>query len=131
MIHKKWNKKRYLKGVDEKKKKPKPETPKKVEKKPKTMLMPCMSHKKNDDATKEKKRDNSESVVKKIRMIQNSISKTIASRFRNGAYVRDIATQIKYKGDGKNLSLMELDILCTTGAKWSRIIWPGYKGPRV
>ena len=53
----------------EKKKKPKPETPKKVEKKPKIMLMPCMSHKKNDDATKEKKRDNSESVVKKIRLI--------------------------------------------------------------
>lgn len=26
---------------------------------------------------------------------------------------------------------MELDILCTTGAKWSRIIWPGYKGPRI
>ena len=70
-------------------------------------------------------------MVKKIRLIQNSISKTIASRFRNGVYVRDIATQIKYKGDGKNLSLMELDILCTTGAKWSRILWPNYKGPRV
>ena len=54
--------------------------------------MPCMSHKKNEGAEKEKKRDNSESVVKKIRVIQNSISKTIASRFRNGAYVRDIAT---------------------------------------
>ena len=26
---------------------------------------------------------------------------------------------------------MELDILYTTGAKWSRILWPGYKGPRV
>lgn len=26
---------------------------------------------------------------------------------------------------------MELDILCTTGAKWSRILWPGYKGPRM
>ena len=69
LIPKKWNKKRYLKGIDEKKKKPKPQTPKKVEKKPKIMLMPCMSHKKNDDATKEKKRDNSESVVKKIRLI--------------------------------------------------------------
>jgi hypothetical protein len=32
-------------------------------------VMPCMSHQKNDDATKEKKRDNSESVVKKIRLI--------------------------------------------------------------
>lgn len=50
LIPKKWSKKRYLKGIDEKKKKLKPETPKKVEKKPKTMLMPCMSHKKNDDA---------------------------------------------------------------------------------
>lgn len=29
--------------------------------------MPCMSHKKNDD--KDKKRENSESVVKKIRLI--------------------------------------------------------------
>lgn len=69
LIPKKWNKKRYLKGIDEKKKKPKPETPKKVEKKLKTMLMPCMSHKKNDDKDKEKKRENSESVVKKIRLI--------------------------------------------------------------
>ena len=94
------------------------------------MLMPCMSHKKNEDG-KDKKRENSESVIKKIRLIQHSISKTIASRFRNGAYVRDIATQIKYKGDGKNLSLMELDILNTTGCKWSRIIYPGYKGPKI
>ena len=116
--------------MDEKKKKIKQETPKKPEKKPKTMLMPCMSHKKNED-TKDKKRDNSESVIKKIRLIQNSISKTIASRFRNGVYVRDIATHIKYKGDGKSLSLMELDILNTTGCKWSRIIYPGYKGPKI
>lgn len=26
---------------------------------------------------------------------------------------------------------MELDILNTTGCKWSRIIYPGYKGPKV
>lgn len=130
LIPKKWGKKRYLKGLDEKKKKvKKEETPKKIEKKPKTMLMPCMSHKKNED--KDKKRDNSENVVKKIKLIQYSISKTIASRFRNGAYVRDIATQIKYKGDGKSLSLMELDILNSTGCRWSRVIYPGYKGPKI
>lgn len=89
-----------------------------------------MSHKKNE-VMKEQKRDNSESVAKKIRVIHNSVSKTVASRFRNGVFVRDIATQIKYKGDGKSLSLMELDILNTTGCKWSRIIYPGYKGPKI
>lgn len=119
-----------MKGVDEKKKKQKQETEKKPEKKPKAMLMPCMSHKKNE-VLKEQRRENSESVTKKIRVISNSISKTVASRFRNGALVRDIATQIKYKGDGKSLSLMELDILNTTGCKWSRIIYPGYKGPKI
>jgi hypothetical protein len=31
-------------------------------------------------------------------------------------------------GDGKNLSLMEIDILRHTGCKWSRIIFPGFKG---
>lgn len=133
LIPKKWGKKRFLKGIDEKKKKIKIETDKKTEKKPKTMLMPCMSHKKNDPKKDEenKKRDNSESVTKKIRVINNSVSKTVPSRFRNGVFIRDIATQIKYKGDGKNLSLMELDILNTTGCKWSRIIYPGYKGPRI
>jgi hypothetical protein len=27
-----------------------------------------------------------------------------------------------------NLALMELDILKHTGCKWSKIIYPGYKG---
>ena len=55
----------------------------------------------------------------------------VAARLRNGQYVRDIGTQIKYKGDGKTLSLMEIDILNTTGCKWSKIIYPGYKGPKI
>lgn len=39
-----------------------------------------------------------------------------------------MGTHIRYQGDGKNLSLMEMDILRTTGCKWSKIIFPGFKG---
>ena len=35
---------------------------------------------------------------------------------------------MKYAGDGQNLALMELDILHHTGCKWSKIIYPGFKG---
>jgi hypothetical protein len=41
---------------------------------------------------------------------------------------KEVGTQILYKGDGRNLSLMELDILQNTGCKWSRIIYPGFRG---
>jgi len=47
---------------------------------------------------------------------------------RNGGKQRDVGTHIRYQGDGKNLSLMEMDILRTTGCKWSKIIFPGFKG---
>lgn len=43
---------------------------------------------------------------------------------------KEVGTQILYKGDGRNLSLMELDILQNTGCKWSRIIYPGFRGHR-
>lgn len=48
LIPKKFGKKKYIKGVEEQKKKkePAPKTEVKVPKKPKTMLMPCMSQKK-------------------------------------------------------------------------------------
>ena len=45
LVPKKYGKKKFIKGIDEKKKKKEPE--KKVKEKPKTTLMPCMSHKKN------------------------------------------------------------------------------------
>ena len=44
--------------------------------------------------------------------------------------VRDVATHIKYTGNGTNLSLMEIDILNHTGCKWSKIIYPGFKGAK-
>ena len=47
---------------------------------------------------------------------------------KNGVSVRDVATQIKYNGDGMSLSLMEIDILNTTGCKWSKTLYPGFKG---
>jgi hypothetical protein len=47
LIPKKCGKKKYLKGIEEKKKKA--EKPKKVPKKPKTTLMPCMSQKKDKE----------------------------------------------------------------------------------
>jgi hypothetical protein len=39
-----------------------------------------------------------------------------------------VGTHIRYLGDGRNLSLMEMDILRTTGCKWSKIIFQGFKG---
>ena len=50
------------------------------------------------------------------------------NKYRNGVTVRDVATQIRYQGDGRNLSLMELDILNHTGCRWSRVIFPGFRG---
>ena len=55
LIPDKRGKKRFLKGLNEKKKK-KQETEKKPEEKPKATLMPCMSHKKNE-VIKGQKRD--------------------------------------------------------------------------
>lgn len=49
---------------------------------------------------------------------------------RNGLQVRDVATHIKYIGNGTNLSLMEIDILNHTGCRWSKVIYPGYKGAK-
>lgn len=37
--------------------------------------------------------------------------------------MRDIATNIQYKGDPQNLSFMEQDILKATGCVWSKIIF--------
>lgn len=52
LIPKKYGKKKYLKGVEEKEKKKK--APPKTEKKPKpqTVLMPCMSQKKENNEVK-------------------------------------------------------------------------------
>ena len=52
----------------------------------------------------------------------------VVHKVKNGGRQRDVGTQIRYLGDGKNLSLMEIDILRHTGCKWSRIIYPGFKG---
>ena len=70
-------------------------------------------------------RDASQSTVKKQ---GSSAPKLITYKIRQGGRVRDIGTHIPYKGDGKSLSLMEIDILRTTGCKWSKVIYPGFKG---
>lgn len=121
LIPKKCGKKKYLKGLEEKKKKA-VQTEVKVPKKPKTMLMPCMSQKKDKEVVST--RNASESAVKK----QLNTFKYISFRLRNGGKQRDVGTQIKYKGDGNNLSLMEMDILRHTGCQWSLILYPGFKG---
>ena len=92
-------------------------------KKPKISLMPCMSNKKEkEDKTS---RAASTSTVKKI---QVTPFKMVTFQSRNNGKQRDVGTHIRYTGDGRNLSLMEIDILRTTGCTWSKIIYPGFKG---
>lgn len=127
LIPKKLGKKKYIKGIEEKKKKVVPPPEKKVPpKKPKTELMPCMSQKKERDA--KTNRDASMSATKKVLPVERKPPPLITTKMRNGGRQRDVGTQIQYKGDGSNLSLMELDILRHTGCKWSRIIYVGFKG---
>ena len=89
LIPKKFGKKKYIKGVDEQKKKKDtaPKTEIKVPKKPKTMLMPCMSQKKEQKEVKST-RNNSESAVKK----SLNTFKFISYRLRNGGRQRDVGT---------------------------------------
>jgi hypothetical protein len=54
--------------------------------------------------------------------------KPVTFTLKNGGKQRDVGTHIRYQGDGKNLSLMEMDIIRTTGCRWSKIIYPGFKG---
>lgn len=82
-----------------------------------------MSQKKEQKEVKST-RNNSESAVKK----SLNTFKFISYRLRNGGRQRDVGTQIQYKGDGNNLSLMEMDILRHTGCQWSHILYPGFKG---
>lgn len=90
--------------------------------------MPCLSQQKPKEKPEEKaKRDASQGTAKKV-FIPPSISRTAFSRRANGVCLRDIGTQVRCQGDGRNLSLMELDILSNTGAKWSRVLFSGYKG---
>lgn len=133
IIPKKFGKKKFLKGVDEKKKKPAPpaEPKKKVEKKPKTELMPCLQSKRKElDEKKREAKEKEEAAAAKQAAIKKvaSISKPVLHTKRNGVHVRDVATQIKYIGDGTQLSLMEIDIMNHTGCRWSRVIYPGFKG---
>ena len=132
IIPKKFGKKKFLKGVEEKKKKaaPPPEPKKKVEKKPKTELMPCLQSKRKElDEKKREAKEKEEQLAKQATVKKvASISKPVLHTKRNGVHVRDVATQIKYTGDGTQLSLMEIDIMNHTGCRWSRIIFPGFKG---
>lgn len=136
LIPKKFGKRKYLKGLEETKKKLKePKTEKKkVDKKPKAELMPCLQSKKKelDEQRKQEKEAaekaaNLASEKKNIKKVL-SISKPVLHTKKNGTNVRDVATQMKYYGDGTGLSLMEIDILNHTGCKWSKILYPGYKG---
>lgn len=101
------------------------EPEKKVVKKPKTTLMPCMIQAKaNRDASKATTRNASESATKK------PVHKLITTLLKKGGKFRDVGTHIKYTSDGTQLSLMELDIMKHTGCRWSKIIYPGFKGSR-
>ena len=123
LIPKKYGKQKFIKGIEIQKKKVVPPPVEKVPKKPKAQLMPCMSSKKDKTS-----RNPSEGPVKKTVVVNINIFKQVVTKLRNGGKQRDVGTQIRYLGDGKNLSLMELDILRHTGYKWSKIIYPGFKG---
>ena len=127
LIPKKYGKRKFLKGVED-------VVEKKVKKKkkpaqPKTELMPCMQSKAKENLAKRKAEEEADKPkVKASAKKTISISNPVLKTKRNGLYVRDVATQIKYTGDASRLSLMEQDILNHTGCKWSKIIYPGYKG---
>ena len=70
LIPKKFGKSKYLKGVFDKKKK-QPETEKKVVKKPKTTLMPCMSSSKKERENKIKAINDS---AKKVPVYQSVVT---------------------------------------------------------
>merc|ERR1719265_1598575 len=86
-----------------------------------------MSQKKEKEVPKSQ-RDASVSTAKKLAPTERKNPALITTKLRNGGKQRDVGTQILYKGDGSNLSLMELDILRHTGCKWSRIIYSGFRG---
>lgn len=125
IIPKKFQKSKYIRGVNEEKKKKKvEEEPEKKIQKKKTTLMPCMvKAKEARDASKNAKKVESQKKTIKI-------AKSVVTKIKNDGKHRDVGTQIKYTGDGTQLSLMELDILKHTGCRWSRTIYPGYKGSR-
>lgn len=123
LIPKKWGKAKYLKGLLEKKKVVQVEEKKEIKKKPKATLMPCMIQIK-------KERDRDKSLKSEQPTKKQYVQKTIVTVLRKGGKQRDVGTQIPYVSDGRNLSLMEQDILATTGCRWSKIIYPGYKGVR-
>ena len=90
-------------------------------KKPKTTLMPCMSQKKDKEKSQ---RNASESAVK----AKPAAPKLFTFKMRDNGARRDVGIQMRLVQDGKNLSLMEVDILRSTGCKWSKILYPGFKG---
>lgn len=120
LIPKKCGKKKYLKGIEEKKKKI-VEKPKELPKKPKTTLMPCMSQKKDREKSQ---RNASESAVKP----KPAAPKLFTFKMRDNGARRDVGIQMRIVQEQKNLSLMEVDILRSTGCKWSKILYPGFKG---
>jgi hypothetical protein len=122
LIPKKFGKAKYLKGLLEKKKIVVVEEKKEIKKKPKATLMPCMISSKKE---REKLQKTNEQPLKK-----QYVSKSVVAVLRKGGKFRDVGTQITYNGDGRNLLLMEQDILATTGCRWSKIIYSGYKGVR-
>jgi hypothetical protein len=121
LIPKKFGKQKYLKGiVDRKKQAALQDEKKEIKKRPKAELMPCMS------SSKKERNKQPEAAVKRP-----FVPRQVVATMKQGGKQRDVGTQITYTGDGRNLSLMELDILYTSGCKWSKIIYPGYKGVRL
>jgi hypothetical protein len=135
LIPKKFGKRKYLKGLDHPTEKKKKKVKKPKERKPETELMPCLqSRRKEIEARRKAEEAEKEKLSEKPKARPYrppiTISKPVLHQKRNGVQVRDVATHIKYHGNGTNLSLMEIDILNHTGCKWSRVIYPAYKGHR-
>ena len=80
-----------------------------------------MSQKKDKEKSQ---RNASESAVK----AKPAAPKLFTFKMRDNGARRDVGIQMRLAQDGKNLSLMEVDILRSTGCKWSKILYPGFKG---
>lgn len=62
-------------------------------------------------SAQKKERDNKKAREDSEKKRGVSITKSVIANTKIRGRFRDFGTQIRYKGDGKNLSLMEIDIL--------------------
>lgn len=84
LIPKKCSKFKYLHGIEEKKKKPQPQTEQKPIKKQKLTTMPCMSAAKKERDNKSQQRNNSET--------KKPVFKSVSITIKKGGQTRDVGT---------------------------------------